>query len=398
MTAPSEALELDVLIFGGGVAGLWLLDELHRRGFAVALVESKALGTGQTICSQGILHGGLKYALGGIVADSSKAVREMPAHWAACLAGQRQPDLRSVRVLSPHCHLWRTDSLASRVGLWGARAALQTPVEKVADADRPAALAHCPGQVFRVNEPVIAVAAFLTALAERHRSRMFLAPHCTIAATSAERRRVEQVELHHADTKQTLAFRPAWIVLTAGEGNESLRRTMGLDAEVMQRRPLHMVLVRGDLPDLFGHCVDGNKTRMTITSARDRAGRTVWQLGGELAEQGVARDPSAQLAAAKVELNAVLPGLNLRGVEWACYRVDRAEGRMSDGRRPDGPQIRVEGNVITAWPTKLVLAPRLAETIAEKLGGPKIGATVLPDWPRPAVADPPWEVTTQWHS
>lgn len=397
MTSPGATVELDALILGGGVAGLWLLDELHRRGFGIALVESRALGAGQTICSQGILHGGLKYALGGIVSDSSQSVRDMPAHWAECFSGKRQPDLRGVRILSPHCFLWRTESLASRVGLWGARTALKTPVQKVADADRPAALTHCPGQVFRVDEPVIDVRSFLHALADRHRSRLLWSVASAAPIVTRHEGRIHCVELRDSEREGPLRIHAGSIILTAGEGNDVLRRALGLEVDVMQRRPLHMVMVRGDLPPLFGHCVDGNKTRMTITSARDSADRVVWQLGGEIAEQGVTRDPAAQLEAAKRELKTVLPGIDLKGVEWACYRIDRAEGRTADGRRPDGPQIRDEGGVITAWPTKLVLAPRLAERIADGLGDPTVGAVELPERRRPPVADPPWEVSREWH-
>ena len=53
-----DALPVDVVIFGGGAAGLWTLDELHRAGRSVVLLESGDLGAGQTIASQGIIHGG----------------------------------------------------------------------------------------------------------------------------------------------------------------------------------------------------------------------------------------------------------------------------------------------------------------------------------------------------
>lgn len=395
----TETVDLDALIFGGGVAGLWTLDELIRRGFAAALVETQTLGAGQTICSQGILHGGLKYALTGAITDSTKSVRDMPALWAACMKGERAPDLRGVRILSPHCYLWRTDSITSRIGLWGARVGLRTPVERIPDGDRPALLARCPGPVFRVNEPVIDAASFLSVLSLRHQARLLHVNDANSTAfSSSAPGRIDVVELTNAKTRATTRIRPRWIILTAGEGNAGLRRAVGLDTESMQRRPLHMVMVRGTMPALFGHCVDGNKTRLTITTNHDRTGRTVWHIGGEVAEKGVPCDTGAQLAAARRELNAVVPGLDLKGVEWACYRVDRAEGRTAEGRRPDGPQSRVEGNVLTAWPTKLVLAPRLAETIADQLGEPVVKQAVLPDWPRPAVSDPPWEVTQEWHS
>jgi hypothetical protein len=163
-----------------------------------------------------------------------------------------------------------------------------------------------------------------------------------------------------------------------------------------------MVMVRGSLPQLYGHCVDGNKTRATITSAVDARGRTVWQLGGEVAEKGVPMSAAELIHFARRELPLVLPAVDLKNTEWAAYRINRAEGRDPRGLRPEGPVWRRDGSVITAWPTKLVLVPRLAKLIADSMGGrPSAGLSevCLPqDWPRPQVARPPWEVIDEWHA
>ena len=55
----SQILKTDVLIFGGGIAGLWLLNRLHNAGYSAWLMEQEALGSGQSIASQGMIHGGL---------------------------------------------------------------------------------------------------------------------------------------------------------------------------------------------------------------------------------------------------------------------------------------------------------------------------------------------------
>ena len=167
----------------------------------------------------------------------------------------------------------------------------------------------------------------------------------------------------------------------------------------MQRRPLHMVMVRGKLPSLYGHCVDGNKTRATITTSQDAAGRSVWIVGGEIAEKGVGLFGDAIVPFAREELRRVLPGVDFRETQWATYRINRAEGRIPGNRRPEGTVWRREGSIITAWPTKLVLAPQLAREIADSLTPPKHPATELvlpPHWPRPDVALPPWEVSQEW--
>ena len=63
-----------------------------------------------------------------------------------------------------------------------------------------------------------------------------------------------------------------------------------------------------------------------------------------------------------------------------------------------------DGQVITAWPTKLALAPALADQIIAMLDEPVHDADAdaatttdaLADWPRPDVAPLPWEMTDHW--
>ncbi|MEZ5430716.1 MAG: FAD-dependent oxidoreductase [Verrucomicrobiales bacterium] len=54
----------DVIVFGGGVAGLWILNALAAKGYDALLMTDRELGAGQTLAAQGVIHGGLKYALG----------------------------------------------------------------------------------------------------------------------------------------------------------------------------------------------------------------------------------------------------------------------------------------------------------------------------------------------
>ena len=82
----SESLSTDVLIVGGGVAGLWLNARLRRLGYSTLLVDKGVLGGGQSVKSQGIIHGGTKYALSGALTGASEAIADMPEHWKACLA------------------------------------------------------------------------------------------------------------------------------------------------------------------------------------------------------------------------------------------------------------------------------------------------------------------------
>ena len=85
MTAASvqtgQELHVDVAIVGGGIAGLWLLNRAANAGYSTLLIEKAALGAGQTLASQGMIHGGVKYMLGGITTGASETIAGMPARW-----------------------------------------------------------------------------------------------------------------------------------------------------------------------------------------------------------------------------------------------------------------------------------------------------------------------------
>src|SRR5262249_59065017 len=110
----------------------------------------------------------------------------------------------------------------------------------------------------------------------------------------------------------------------------------------------------------------------------------VWQVGGQVSEDGVAMTAEDVVRHARRELSAVLPGVSFAGVEWSSYLIDRAEAARPGGKRPTDASSVAEGNVITAWPTKLALAPRLAEQIRRSPAPP------APPRPAPApLAGPP---------
>ena len=133
-----------------------------------------------------------------------------------------------------------------------------------------------------------------------------------------------------------------------------------------------------------------------MTSHYDAGGRLVWYLGGGLAEEGVQRDRHEQIRAARRELAALLPWVDWSQVEFATFTVQRAEAHQPQGARPAEPGIIHDGRVLAAWPTKLALAPLLAERIEEilrTLGAQPHSADLQPlaDWPRPTIAVSPWD-------
>lgn len=413
-----STLELDCVIFGGGAAGLFTLDRLRASGHSVLLLERTALGAGQTRCAQGIIHGGTKYSLAGLIGADSRAIAAMPERWLRMAEGAETPSLAAAHLRSRHCWLWRSDGLAGRIGMLGAKLALRVRPEEVARDDRPAILRDRSGAVLKLAEPVFDSSSVLEAIAAQHRDCIALAPEQSLEVHASDddiRLRVA-IDCTAHDTPILFRLHARCAILAAGIGNEMLRADFSRPGGRTQRRPLHQVLVRSpSLPWLDGHCVDGDATRVTITSAHDDEGRVVWHVGGRLAEEGVVLDHAAQIRRAISELRAVLPGAAIDDAEWSAYRVDRAEP-LTDGRRPDDAQLIEEGPVLSLWPTKLALAPRAAELAAVAVrqrlarnagaGVSRGSRTVNPDaaaaspWGfelrAPAAAPPPWHDAHEW--
>ncbi len=394
----TASTQTDVVICGGGVAGLWLLARLRRQGYRALLIESAALGAGQTRYAQGIIHGGTKYALTGAVSGSSEAIAAMPPLWRACLEGHGEIDLHAVRLMSDHQYLWSTSGITSRMAGFFASRMMRSRVAPLAAKDYPAVFHHPDfrGQVYRLEEPVLDTASLVQALAEPYRDAIWRG---TVTQAESVKQGMEGWMLTIDDAGRQIRVATRKVVLAAGKGNAALLQLLGRDAPQMQTRPLKMVMVRGDLPQgVYAHCLGASTNpRITISTHFDLQGRAVWYLGGDLAEEGVRRSDEEQLAAARRELHALLPWFDFSQCEFATLDIDRAEPRMGDGRRPDDVYADEHDGIITAWPTKLAFAPRLAARIADMLDiTPAAAQEPLPAWPFPGYALLPWQEDERW--
>jgi len=163
-----ESLSTDVLIVGGGVAGLWLNARLRRLGFATLLVDKGALGGGQSVKSQGIIHGGTKYALSGALTGASEAIADMPRRWREALEGKGELDLSGARLLSDAHYLWLPGTLAGNLTSFFASKAVRSRVGQVKGDELPPALQHLGDRpkVYRLSELVLDVPSLIARLAE----------------------------------------------------------------------------------------------------------------------------------------------------------------------------------------------------------------------------------------
>lgn len=395
-----QSVQTDIAIIGGGITGLWLLNRLRQAGFAAILLESATLGGEQTHKSQGILHGGMKYALQGALTASSLGVADAPAVWRACFEGSGALDLSTVPILSPNQYLWTTGSLLSRMSGFVASKVLQARARALTRDEFPEVFKHpdFQGNVYGFDEQVIDVHALIRELVKPLLEAIF---HIDL---------LKPTDLHYQPSGelnfiqiQTTSMQPVTLkakqyIFAAGSGNTLLLEKSGNHTIQMQRRPLHMVMAQHDFDaDLYAHCLGtGSTPRITVTTHESANGKKIWYLGGQLAEEGTERSSDEQCAVARSELQSLFPWLDFSKVKFASFLIDRAEARQPKLNRPDSFSIESAANYFVAWPTKLVLAPLLAEALLEKLNQMPITKSptdlgALHAWPKPGFAKPMWE-------
>jgi len=382
--------EVDTVVVGGGIAGLWLASVLSNRGYRVLVLEADSLGCRQTLASQGMVHGGLKYALGGSLTRASEAIGGMPARWRACLEGAGEIDLRPLTPLAEHYYLFADASALGRLAGFFASKSLRGRITKLSPTDYPPVFREpgFNGVVYALNDLVLDTRRLLTVLQAN-------------LAGSIYRHELRPAEVRLHDDRVDLQIGGGKIVarqliLSAGAGTEALAGSWPIGAPPMQLRPLHQVLVRHRFPHpMYAHCLTGIRQpepRLTITSHAD-GDHWLWYLGGQLASSGVERDAQAQIEHARRELKACVGWIPWQDAEFSTLRIDRAEPRQPSGQRPDEAFAAARGRVIICWPTKLSLVPDLADKVLPLLAPPAGRAgdhTALP-LPVPAMGRPPWE-------
>ena len=351
-----ERKHVSVAIVGGGIAGVWLLRILSDLGINAWLFEAEGLGAGQTLASQGMIHGGLKYQLHAGRDGLGESLAHMPDFWRACLRGQGAVDLRGAETSSDHYYLFSPGGMANRLTAFLGSRMIVGRAEKCSRDYYPEALRHndFSGSVYQLQDVVLNVPSILNALTSTCAHRCF--------------RGSAKVDGVHNGQITSLFCNGEHItadcyVFCAGAGNDALIADSPLAYVKMQRRPLKQAIVTGALPTLHAHVaspLSGTKPRVTITSHESDAG-TTWYLGGALAETGTTRSDPEQVSFTRSELVELFPWLSFDGCTFDTLDIDRAEPDQLSGGLPDSPFVEKVGNAIVCWPTKLTLAPLMAD-------------------------------------
>ncbi|MFD1260743.1 FAD-dependent oxidoreductase [Entomomonas asaccharolytica] len=386
----SQQIVTDIVIIGGGIAGLWLNARLHQLGYSALVIENNTLGGGQSVKSQGIIHGGTKYALNGALTGASEAISGMPKRWRDCLVGKGELDLTGVNILSHYHYLWSPGSIAGNLMSFFASKALRTRVKQVKNNELPIALQdkQFMGKAYQLDELVLDVPTLISRLVELSENRVLAAKSVSAISVTKDKTVIKADDF----TIETQV-----LVLSAGEGNEELIKSFNLTKPAMQLRPLHMVMVKSpNIKPLYAHCLGaGVKPRLTVTTHYHQDSTPVWYLGAELSEaSGVARSESEQIEFAKSEVAKLIPWIDLSNAEWATLRVNRAEPAQNSLMRPDNAFIAEQLPIIVGWPTKLALAPDFADQCIHSLQKNNIKPLYqqsLPELHKPCIAKRVWD-------
>lgn len=354
-------INVDIVIIGGGIAGLWTLHELTSQGYRAILLENAELGGTQTMASQGMIHGGQRYALQGLLTKHSESIASMPALWDACLAGEASPDLSAVNVLAHKQHIWSPPGISGGITSFFASKAMNSKVNTLDRTDWPEVFQvdqDYKANIYELNEVVLDIQTLVKALSANYADQIF---------------KVEQLEydvsrqkLNKLVLNETISLSASHYVFTAGIGNEKIAELLSPNKQITQRRPLKQVLVKElDYP-LYAHCIAVDpRPRVTISAHPTANGKFIWYLGGLVAVKALELGDEAGIANAQSEMQSLFPWIDWSNKSWMTLDVDRAEPYVKSGFLPDGPQIKELGNCLLAWPTKLTFAPLLAKKVVK---------------------------------
>lgn len=412
----TRLITTDVVIVGGGVTGLWLLNDLRREGYSAVLLERRELGGGQTCHSHVYIHQGhIYHEKDRVLAASIAEVKPLWDAWFDAQSPQRVGTPSYFGFSNPaeariREALWRSLGLACR------------------DIPVPEVLAG--GAISRAFEsPEVSIDGEALVRALRGDVDHFISRVAEVERVEVDRdaRTVEGLLVEMPGGLKA-RFEAQAVVFAAGNGNYGLCAKLAADApdtslieqirQARQTRKAHMLVIRGPkaalmpltgvFPDLQG----------LFIVARELPDEVVWLVSDynsqkvESVEDWIAYDAREWLPGVLGALRLIAPAALSQpdALKWGVYEAPKAEG-TSGGLTglPHEEHVRSFGfnNLRVVWPTKLTLAPRASRRIIDELRGDGIllqpGEPLAPAWQEcraPAeIATELWRKTplAAWH-
>lgn len=369
MSAPTP--NPDIIIHGAGIAGLWIFHRLKNMGYDVLLLERDAIGAGQTLASQGIIHSGLKYAIAGQVNDLAKQISKMPDLWRAALKGEGEINLSSAGDSAQSSQFMMIpDGFMGGLTKVISKKILGDGVREIPKDEWPEDVKNAgfKGSLVHMDEPVLDITKIIRALADPYKDSIRRAPSSCVPRENGDLSSLNQQIPASAGNTDGVCLNAKLHIYTAAASNHDIAKAHGHDNNLTtQARPLLMGMMKPAPFHLNAHLVGASeKPVATITTHTDHNGDLVWYLGGAVAERAKDADPQTVIDAATKGLKTYLPNLDLSTMQWATLPIDRIEGKSgTKGWMPDTPTLHAVDNHLYCWPTKLTFAPLLFDKVLE---------------------------------
>lgn len=329
------------LIIGGGISGLWLNALLVSRGRRSFVISQSTYN--QTKWSQGILHSGAKYGIFSYKNPLKKDLSVASQIWRNSLDGKGSVNLSNTQIVSTsHC-LVSTKNLVKKI--------IFPVLKNIYDCDEKlnnSLLDYNKNLgLVTLNEMVLDVDSLVDNL---------LTYQCVYKG-SVFKIDVKNKKIILMDGTNISANK---IFILSGKGAESIFENSEINIRI-QKRPLAMLRIFGDdLPPVFCHVIGYNKKPLASITSKDN----YWYIGGDVAELGVNLDDENIFSNALSLLAEIFPTINFSNRCYDVIRVCRAEALHPSQSRPSRPSIiDLSDDVCVGWPTKLTLAPVLAEQL-----------------------------------
>jgi glycine/D-amino acid oxidase-like deaminating enzyme len=374
----TREINVDVLIVGGGVQGLWLLRDFTRVGYHSILIEKEKVGGTQTLHSHGYLHQGYSYNDVGM----ARHLKSAKDRWTTFCNNQ---DI-------PTAHLSSFFGFASPANaeLWSEvweEAGLQQTAETLPEFLQSGLLRR----VFRTGDIWLDTSDLARRLVEGVEDRIF---HGSITSLKYDNltRKIQVAIVQIGNESRHII--PQVVVFAAGAGNSgliSMLRDLRIEPNRARYRKSQMLVIKSRHGLLQGHAAIVVPDLSLFIVSRDmRNGDVIWlasydiddeskvkfsQLHKNVKEKNGHREvvDDKRVRDTVFVLSAIFPQLftkeNKEQMEWGAYVGLKAEAITGTVILPNEWVIDSfnTSNVYAVWPTKLTLAPQASEKLAFKL-------------------------------
>lgn len=237
-----QMVDVDVLILGGGVQGLVLLDQLTERGYRCVLATPTDLGTGQTLHSHGLLNSGNGLLTGQTRDAVDEALSFAKKHGLQVYGDHQWYVLAPPAALDQQRRGWDAASY---------------PYEVVSPNVLPPGFQRSTLFEGGNETRVVGLTGFnypkrqlVRLLSESHLDEIVRASVVGVqTARHDDRDRITDVALQLSTTKEKLSITPGVVIAATGTGTKRLVRSILGDTppplDTVTHTPVHMLCVRG---------------------------------------------------------------------------------------------------------------------------------------------------------